>query len=432
MTAFFWFIFTAALIECRERGAGLIVGLRPAENDSRQGNNASSRDVPPRDDRAGAQSPAQSMGRRNRGANASRPDPDGENRRRAGGFAVPDPVQRFADVFPSAPKAWAGRPHGTIYIPPGGLWLRLNRDAELAYAECSGLEQTNVTGPYYSERSVTFRAGQLVRVVDGLLPDDGIGYVPTVRADHARVHISDSTAAEPAYIPPADGVARLCQRSRDEVGFWQAMIAAPEDDLPRMLYADWLDERGDPAGGILRGDGPLTLHGWTSMGRVWKRRNHMRVTWRQVLNQMRGLLAQSPHHHFQFQPGPSEPGVASFAGRPQTGPNGSTGEWHGLSVTTGSAEPVPHFVNYLLIYMTFVLCLPPEARDRGEKRLPGEGEIWAVGTSEYLIVAVHGDMVLAARPNEVSSTDPAASTTFAASVASLTKNGRFVRHNAAA
>ncbi len=29
--------------------------------------------------------------------------------------------------------------------------------------------------------------------------------------------------------------------------FLQAIIAAPEDDTPRMVFADWLDEHGDPA-----------------------------------------------------------------------------------------------------------------------------------------------------------------------------------------
>jgi len=28
--------------------------------------------------------------------------------------------------------------------------------------------------------------------------------------------------------------------------FLRASIAEPDDDLPRLIYADWLDERGDP------------------------------------------------------------------------------------------------------------------------------------------------------------------------------------------
>jgi uncharacterized protein (TIGR02996 family) len=28
--------------------------------------------------------------------------------------------------------------------------------------------------------------------------------------------------------------------------FLQAIIERPDDDAPRLIYADWLDERGDP------------------------------------------------------------------------------------------------------------------------------------------------------------------------------------------
>jgi uncharacterized protein (TIGR02996 family) len=38
----------------------------------------------------------------------------------------------------------------------------------------------------------------------------------------------------------------------EDAGFLQAMIAAPEDDALRLVYADWLEERGDPRGEYLR------------------------------------------------------------------------------------------------------------------------------------------------------------------------------------
>jgi uncharacterized protein (TIGR02996 family) len=38
----------------------------------------------------------------------------------------------------------------------------------------------------------------------------------------------------------------------DEEGFLQAIAAAPTDDLPRLVYADWLEERGDPRATYLR------------------------------------------------------------------------------------------------------------------------------------------------------------------------------------
>ncbi len=37
-----------------------------------------------------------------------------------------------------------------------------------------------------------------------------------------------------------------------EDAFLQAMTEAPDDDGPRLVYADWLEERGDPRGEFLR------------------------------------------------------------------------------------------------------------------------------------------------------------------------------------
>jgi uncharacterized protein (TIGR02996 family) len=34
--------------------------------------------------------------------------------------------------------------------------------------------------------------------------------------------------------------------------FLQEIIASPDDDTPRLIYADWLDERGDPRGEFIR------------------------------------------------------------------------------------------------------------------------------------------------------------------------------------
>ena len=40
--------------------------------------------------------------------------------------------------------------------------------------------------------------------------------------------------------------------------FLQAIRENPDDDAPRLIYADWLEERGDPrrAGAHRGGDGP--------------------------------------------------------------------------------------------------------------------------------------------------------------------------------
>lgn len=34
--------------------------------------------------------------------------------------------------------------------------------------------------------------------------------------------------------------------------FFREIVAAPEDDAPRLIYADWLEERGDPLGALIR------------------------------------------------------------------------------------------------------------------------------------------------------------------------------------
>ncbi len=34
--------------------------------------------------------------------------------------------------------------------------------------------------------------------------------------------------------------------------FLRAILAYPEDDTPRLIYADWLEERGDPRAELLR------------------------------------------------------------------------------------------------------------------------------------------------------------------------------------
>src|SRR5688572_9698643 len=38
----------------------------------------------------------------------------------------------------------------------------------------------------------------------------------------------------------------------DRLAFLRAARANPTDDLPRLVYADWLDEHGDPPGEFVR------------------------------------------------------------------------------------------------------------------------------------------------------------------------------------
>src|SRR5688572_8551928 len=38
----------------------------------------------------------------------------------------------------------------------------------------------------------------------------------------------------------------------DHAGFLNAIRVSPDDDTPRLVYADWLDEQGDPRGEAMR------------------------------------------------------------------------------------------------------------------------------------------------------------------------------------
>src|SRR5271166_4685395 len=38
----------------------------------------------------------------------------------------------------------------------------------------------------------------------------------------------------------------------EEAGFWNAIAEAPEDEATRLIFADWLEERNDPRGPLLR------------------------------------------------------------------------------------------------------------------------------------------------------------------------------------
>ena len=40
----------------------------------------------------------------------------------------------------------------------------------------------------------------------------------------------------------------------EDEAFIRAIVDAPGDDLPRLVYADWLDDRADPRGPYLRAE----------------------------------------------------------------------------------------------------------------------------------------------------------------------------------
>jgi uncharacterized protein (TIGR02996 family) len=53
--------------------------------------------------------------------------------------------------------------------------------------------------------------------------------------------------SKPRERRPRRSTTRRPQFETDEAGFLAAIAAAPLDDAPRLVYADWLDERGEAA-----------------------------------------------------------------------------------------------------------------------------------------------------------------------------------------
>lgn len=59
-----------------------------------------------------------------------------------------------------------------------------------------------------------------------------------------RQGVFDAIRGRASFSPP--------QFSSDEAGFLQAILDSPDDDGIRLIYADWLEERGDPRGEFIR------------------------------------------------------------------------------------------------------------------------------------------------------------------------------------
>ncbi len=61
----------------------------------------------------------------------------------------------------------------------------------------------------------------------------------------------------------------------EETGFLQAIQEGPEDDALRLIYADWLEERGDPRGEFLR----LQMESERMRGRLHELRRQLDPQW---------------------------------------------------------------------------------------------------------------------------------------------------------
>ena len=71
------------------------------------------------------------------------------------------------------------------------------------------------------------------------------GWRPHAPGPEHRLHypevLADRPAAPPPVVPPGPAEARLLD----------AIVAAPDDDGPRLVYADWLGDRGDDRGEVI-------------------------------------------------------------------------------------------------------------------------------------------------------------------------------------
>jgi uncharacterized protein (TIGR02996 family) len=288
-------------------------------------------------------------GRETGGANSSA---------RAEGEGRAVPIQEVGARIP-VPASWGGAQGATFRSGANGLWLQFNQDAEVAYTTYRHLlnEQATQDAFRIDLEPVVLRvqAGQRLRVVDHRLPDDGLGHEPTVRADFAEICVSPPGAAQVVQVIPGyEAMRRVFNRSADDVGFWFALAAAPDDALPRLVYADWLDERGDPAGAILRGIVLLRLHYSVGVGHQWEHRNQRRVDWQQTATELASFLfpGASP-----FLPEPRYERISLIRFAPRPNPQSTAGEWQAICLTLDSNKPVPPFVNYLLIQSASALLI---------------------------------------------------------------------------
>jgi uncharacterized protein (TIGR02996 family) len=140
------------------------------------------------------------------------------------------------------------------------------------------------------------------------------------------------------------------KRHPDELAFWKAMLAAPADPLPRLVYADWLDEKGDPVAGTLREARPFRLHYLVNQSVTvsWELRNQRPAGWTLAVAELRTFAARGdvllPEQvgHFDCLRLIGE-------GIPRaSGPRRLQWEQHGLEVRVAMGYPAPPFLNYLL------------------------------------------------------------------------------------
>jgi uncharacterized protein (TIGR02996 family) len=175
---------------------------------------------------------------------------------------------------------------------------------------------------------------------------------PTIGAVKCIVWGSGEGAVEAAVIPTTFEAALgfVWHRQPDELAFWAAMLAAPTDPLPRQIYADWLDEHGDPTAGTLREARPFLLHYLVDEGGRWEVQNGRRAGWALAAAELRALAARGAVALPQAVRDFNCLGLSCTV-RPRVSarrPRRAGWDQHRLEIRLTSGEPAPPFVNYLL------------------------------------------------------------------------------------
>jgi uncharacterized protein (TIGR02996 family) len=94
------------------------------------------------------------------------------------------------------------------------------------------------------------------------------------------------------------------QLTDDDRAFIRAILADPSDDAPRLVYADWLDERGDVRGRFLRLEvelaGLLNLPtGPEAIGELRNLAREIDPKWIALVDRPRIVNCDRPHFRFQ-------------------------------------------------------------------------------------------------------------------------------------
>jgi uncharacterized protein (TIGR02996 family) len=155
------------------------------------------------------------------------------------------------------------------------------------------------------------------------------------------------------------------------------MAAAPDDDLPRLLYADWLDEHGCTCAGILRDARAFAQHYSVLEGGAWVEQNQRAATWSLAVAELRAfavgndaILNEEALASGSLSLTRSVP-RRSRSVRPTRGRHGSAEfelERRRLTVTLASGEPAPPLVTFLILRLGVPAFDSSEALPRGGDR----------------------------------------------------------------